>query len=119
MICISVTPVSRKLAKVDILNASRYCDLVEVCLDHLVKEPDVGDLISGFDKPILVSCRRQQDGGQYHGSEEQRLAPLRQAIVAGPEYIELELDTAAGIPRFGETKRVVRHQSQRSAGQGG
>lgn len=116
MICISVTPTSRKLAKADILNASRHCDLVEVCLDHLAKEPDVGDLIKGFSKPILVSCRRQTDGGQWTGSEEDRIKLLRQAIVAGPEYIELELDTAAGIPRFGQTKRVVSYASYKPLG---
>jgi len=111
MICISVTPTSRKLAKVDILNASRNCDMIEVCLDHLAKEPDVGDLISGFDKPILVSCRRKADGGHFTGTEEQRLGLLRQAIGAGPDYIELELDIAGSVPRFGKTKRVISYTS--------
>ncbi|MBX3436472.1 MAG: type I 3-dehydroquinate dehydratase, partial [Planctomycetaceae bacterium] len=32
---------------------------------------------------------------------------LRQAIVAGPDYIELDLDIAAKVPRFGKTKRVI------------
>src|SRR6185503_10937221 len=35
MICISVTPESRQLAKVDIYNAANQCDLVELCLDRL------------------------------------------------------------------------------------
>ncbi len=107
MICISVTPASRKLAKVDILNASRHGDLIEVCLDKLIKQPDIGDLIAGFDKPILISCRRKQDGGQWEGSEEDRLQLLRNAIIAGPAYIELELEIADKIPPFGDVKRVV------------
>lgn len=107
MICISVTPTSRQLAKVDILNAARNADLVEVCLDHLAKEPDIPDLLAGIGKPILFSCRRKEEGGQWDGTEEQRLALLRQAIVAGPAYIELELDIARSIPRFGKTKRVI------------
>ncbi len=107
MICVTVTPTSRTLAKVDLLNAARQGDLVELCLDHLVKEPDVGDLISAIDKPILVSCRRPEDGGHYKGSEEERLMLLRQAIVAGPAYIELDLDIAPKIPRFGEVQRVI------------
>ena len=109
MICISVTPESRRLAKVDILNASRMCDIVEVCLDRLIKVPDVGEMISGFDKPIMVSCRRQQDGGQWEGTDEERMTLLRNAIVAGPEYIELDYETAKGIPRFGNTQRVIAH----------
>jgi len=107
MICISVTPTSRKLAKVDILNASRHGDLIEVCLDKLVKTPDIGDLIRGFEKPILISCRRPEDGGHWEGTEEDRLQLLRNAIIAGPAYIELELDIADTIPPFGDVKRVV------------
>lgn len=107
MICISVVPESRKLAKVDMFNASSQGDLVELCLDHLLKEPDVGDMIKDCKKPLLVSCRRVKDGGKFDGTEEERMGLLRQAIVAGPEYIEIEHDIAKSIPRFGNTKRVV------------
>lgn len=107
MICITVAPESRTLGKVDILNACRFADVVELALDHLIKEPDVKDLIEGFDKPIIVSCRRKQDGGQFDGSEQERMQLLRQAIVAGPAYIELDLDIAPKIPRFGKTQRVI------------
>ena len=88
MICISVTPSSRKLAKVDLLNAARHCDIVELCLDKLIKAPDVGELISVIDRPILVSCRREQDGGNWTGSEADRIQLLRNAVVSGPAYID-------------------------------
>ena len=107
MICISVTPESRRLAKVDLLNASRHCDLIEFCLDYLIKDPDIDDLLDGVSKPVLVSCRRPQDGGHWKGSEEERMQLLRQAIVAGPAYVELDLDIARRVPRFGQTKRVI------------
>jgi 3-dehydroquinate dehydratase / shikimate dehydrogenase len=107
VICVTVTPTSRTLAKVDMLNAARNGDIVELCLDNFAKEPDVKDLITCIDKPVIVSCRRKQDGGQWQGTEEERLMLLRQAIVAGPAYIELDLDIAPNVPRFGETKRVI------------
>lgn len=107
MICISVVPESRQLAKVDIFNAANQADLVEVCLDHLIKEPEIPDLLEGAKKPILLSCRREIDGGHWTGSEDERLLMLRQAIVAGPEWIELEVDIASKIPRFGKTKRLI------------
>ena len=109
MICISVTPASRTLAPADLLNASRKCDLIELCLDHFINEPDVGELIKMVDKPILVSCRREQDGGAWKGTETQRMSLLREAIVAGPAYVELDLEMAQNIPRFGKTKRVIAH----------
>jgi 3-dehydroquinate dehydratase/shikimate dehydrogenase len=107
MICISVTPESRQLAKVDIYNAANQCDLVEVCLDRLQKEPDVKDMISGSKKPVLISCRPPHEGGKFDGTEEERLALLRQAILAGPDYVELDPDSAMKIPRFGKTQRVI------------
>jgi len=113
MICISVTPASRTFAKVDMLNAAHQCDLVELCLDRLIKEPDVGDLLEGIDKPILVSCRTKRDGGQFEGTDEQRMTILRQAIVANPAYIELDYQTAQAIPRFGNVKRVIAYTGLR------
>ena len=112
MICISVTPESRQLAKVDIYNAANQCDLVEVCLDRLHKEPDVKEMISGAKKPILVSCRHPEEGGHFDGTEDERMALLRQAILAEPAYIELDPVTAQKIPRFGKTQRVISFASQ-------
>jgi 3-dehydroquinate dehydratase / shikimate dehydrogenase len=107
MLCISVAPVSRKLAKADLLNAAGQCDLIELCVDHFVKEPDIGEILQGIAKPILVACRRPQDGGKFEGTDDERMTLLRQAIVAGPQYVELPLDTASRIPRFGKTQRVI------------
>jgi 3-dehydroquinate dehydratase/shikimate dehydrogenase len=107
MICITVTPTSRTLAKVDILNAAGQGDIIELCLDHLEKEPDVKDLLSATSKPVIISCRRPQDGGKWKGTEDERLMLLRQAIVAGPAYVELDLDIAPKIPRFGTVQRVI------------
>ena len=84
MLCITVTPTSRTLAKVDLLNAAGQGDIVELCLDHLVKEPDFKELLSVTDKPVIISCRRPQEGGKWGGTDEERIMLLRQAIVAGP-----------------------------------
>jgi len=107
MICISVTPQSRTLAPADLLNAARYGDLIELCLDHFIKTPNVEELLRAIDKPILVSCRKPEDGGSWRFSEAERVQLLRQVIAAEPEYVELDLDIAQQIPRFGKTKRVV------------
>lgn len=114
MLCVAVTPTSRQLAKVDILNAARHAGLVEICVDHLAKGPDFADLFAAAgDVPVLISCRRPEEGGAWAGDEEARLALLRQAIVAGPAYVELDLETAGAIPRFGDVKRVVSHTLRR------
>ena len=111
MLCIAVTPTSRTLAKVDLLNAARRADVVELCLDHLARDPDVGELLEGVPVPVIVSCRREEHGGHYDGPEDRRLNLLRQAVIAGPAYIELDPDAAGALPRFGDTKRLIAHHS--------
>ncbi len=111
MICLTVTPTSRQLAKVDLLNAAAHADMIELCLDSLAKEPNVSEMLEGIDTPVIVSCRRPKEGGNYRHDEEQRLALLRQAIVAGPAYVELEPDAARKIPPFGDVKRIVSYTS--------
>ena len=111
MLCIAVAPESRRLGKVDLFNAAPQCDLIEFRLDRLGKEPDLKEMMEGINKPLLVSCRRKADGGAWDGTEEERLVQLRTAIIAGPAYVELELDVAGQVPRFGSTKRVVSYTS--------
>jgi 3-dehydroquinate dehydratase/shikimate dehydrogenase len=107
MICISIAQESRRLALADMLNAARQCDLLEVRLDRFGKAPELGDLIAKKPKPVIMSCRRPRDGGQWDGSEDERLAILRQCIVGRADYAEIELDAADNIRPFPPTKRVI------------
>ena len=56
---------------------------------------------------MVITCRRASDGGKFSGSEDQRHRLLRTAIAEGVEYVDLEYDVAASIPRFGHTKRII------------
>lgn len=107
MICISIYQESRRFAMADMLNAARQCDLLEIRLDRFSKDPEVGEFLHAKPKPVIFSCRRPQDGGDWDGTEEERLALLRNCIVAGADYVELELDIAGGIRKYGATKRVI------------
>src|SRR5262245_13957940 len=107
MICISIVQESRRFALVDMLNASRQCDLLEVRLDHFAKAPDISELLQAKPKPVIFSCRRPKDGGFWDGSEEERLALLRQCIIGKAEYCEIELDQADQIRKFPPTKRDI------------
>jgi len=107
MICISINQESRRLALADMLNASRRGDLLEIRLDRFGKSPDVGELLSKKAKPVLMSCRRPQDGGYFEGAEQERLAILRQCIVSKADYVEIEFDVADDIRPFPPCKRVI------------
>ena len=84
-------------------------DLVEIRVDCLRREPDLKRLLGERHSPVVFTARRGSDGGLWRGDEEKRLRLLREAIVAGVDYIDLELDIAEKIPRpkFGKTQRII------------
>src|SRR5207244_406596 len=105
MICISIAQESRRFALVDMLNAARQCDLLEVRLDRFGKSPEIAELLTAKPKPVILSVRRPRDGGEWDGSEEERLAILRQCIISKADYVEIELDVAAQVRPFPPAKR--------------
>jgi 3-dehydroquinate dehydratase/shikimate dehydrogenase len=107
MICIAIAQDSRRMALVDMLNAANQCDLLEVRLDRFGKPPDIHEVLARKPKPVIFSCRRPQDGGEWRGTEEERLTLLRQCIVSKADYVEIELDVADQIRKFPPAKRVI------------
>jgi 3-dehydroquinate dehydratase/shikimate dehydrogenase len=81
--------------------------LVELRLDYISGEVNLRRLIHERPSPVVISCRRPEDGGKWSGPEEQRQMLLRTAIAEGVEYVDLEEDVAGGVPRFGKTKRII------------
>ena len=91
--------------------ADRGAQLVELRLDWLGRLPDLGRLLKDRPCPVIITCRRREDQGRWRGTEDQRRMILRNAIVDGVEYVDLEEDIAGEIPRYGDTKRIVSHHN--------
>lgn len=87
--------------------AEQGAGLVELRLDYLQSKVNIKRLIDDRPCGVIITCRRERDGGRFNGTEEDRLLLLRTAIAEGVEYVDLEDDVAAKIPRFGKTKRIV------------
>ena len=81
--------------------------LVELRLDYLGRAVSLSRLLNGRPGPVVVTARRRGDGGRWLKSEQERLMLLRSSIAAGVEYIDIEADVAAQIPRYGNTKRII------------
>jgi len=81
--------------------------LVELRLDYINGQVNLKRLLPERPGPVILTLRRPQDGGKYSGSEEERRMLLRSAIAEGVDYVDLEEDAAAAIPRYGKTKRIV------------
>lgn len=91
--------------------ADRGAELVEYRLDWLGRQPDVTRLLKDRPTPIVATCRKREDRGRWSGSEDNRLKVLREAIVGEVEYVDLELEIAKGIPRYGKTKRIISYHN--------
>ena len=76
--------------------------LVELRLDYINGQINLKRVLTDRPSPVIVTIRRQQDGGKYNGGEEARLMLLRTAIAEGVEYVDLEEDIAT---RFRATAR--------------
>lgn len=91
--------------------AEAGAQLVELRLDCLRREADLPRLLKERYTPIIVTIRKSTDGGLWRGDEEKRRRLLREAIVAGVDYVDLEADTAREIRRFGKTRRIISYHN--------
>ncbi len=87
--------------------------LVELRLDWINGEVNLKRLLAERPCPVIITCRREVDGGKWTAGEQKRLMLLRSAIAEGVDYVDLEDDIAGSIPRFGKTKRIVSHHNFR------
>ena len=85
--------------------------LVELRVDYINGDVGISRLLRDRPCPVILTCRREKDGGKYTGSEESRLMMIRTAIGEGVDYIDLEDDIADKIPRFGKTKRIISYHN--------
>ncbi len=82
-------------------------DIVEMRLDYIGRSIDLRRLLAERHTPVVITCRRREDGGRWEKTEDERVMILRSAIAAGVDYVDLEEDIASDIPRYGSTKRIV------------
>lgn len=112
MICVSIGRTRHKMVVLEHRAlADRGAELVELRLDWLSRLPDLNRLIENRPTPVIITCRRREDGGKWRGSDDQRLTLIRSAIVAGVDYIDIEEDIAKDIPRYGDTKRIISYHN--------
>lgn len=112
MICVSLGRTRHSaFLKGHQLLAEQQAELVELRVDWLRTRPDIGRLLKDRPTPVVVTCRRKEDRGLWRGTEEQRLVTIREAIVSGAEYVDVEVDVAKNVPRYGNTKRIVSYHN--------
>jgi 3-dehydroquinate dehydratase/shikimate dehydrogenase len=89
-------------------------DLVELRIDCLRREPDLKRILKDRPTPMVFTIRRGIDGGLWRGNEEKRQQLIREAIAAAVDYVDLEMDIAPKIRRFGKTKRIISYHNMKT-----
>jgi 3-dehydroquinate dehydratase/shikimate dehydrogenase len=114
VICAVIGRTRHKMVQAEIREAAkRGAKLLEIRLDFLARAPDFKRLLANRPCPMIATVRRHTDGGRWAHSEEERQMLLRQAIVAGFDWIDLETDVADDIRRYGDVKRIVSYHNLR------
>ncbi len=112
VICAVIGRTRHKMMQIEILEAAkRGAKLIELRLDFLTKAPDYKRLLPNRPCPLIATIRRPGDGGRWAGTEDERQMLLRQAIVDGVDWVDLETDIIDKIPRFGKVQRIVSYHN--------
>jgi len=115
MICIPIVGPSMEKALLDISQAEKIADIIELRLD-LIASFDLPTLMQATALPTIVTNRTKTEGGQWKGTEEERVQVLRQAIAAGADYVDIETSTPKELLKSvldnkGQTKIILSYHN--------
>ncbi len=110
MICVSLAEVSADALLSSMQRVGPKADLIEIRLDTL-KDPyslDMEDLLRVRPCPLIFTNRSRNEGGYFSGPEEKRIGLLEKAILAGADYVDLELRTDPAL------RAIIQRESQKA-----
>ncbi len=94
MICLVLNQATLEKNRDLALQMRRWIDIVELRIDFLT--PGEAEAASDFpamvDVPVILTCRRKNDGGTFEGPEKRRLALLEKALDGDFAYVDVEED---------------------------
>lgn len=90
--------------KVDFFDG--HAQLIETRLDFL-DSPGLPSLPEPRSSRYIATCRPGREGGNFQGSEEERIGMLREAVSAGYDWIDVEYDVDLPF-EIPSTTRVIR-----------
>lgn len=111
-ICVIIGRTRHKMVQIELEEAvNRGANFLEVRLDFFAKAVDFKRLFPHKRCPWVATVRRHTDGGRFKGTETERQMMIRQAIVSGFDWVDIETDIADTIKRFRDVKRIVSYHN--------
>lgn len=99
LICIPIRENTLPALKKRLKTAEKHADVVEIWADGLPPETDPNDVVSLASKPLLIVNKGAAEKGKWQGLEEDRIAVLKKYAQAGAAYVDVAIDTDAGLIR--------------------
>ena len=103
-ICAVIAAPDAKAMRMQLRKALRLTRMAELRLDWLSDERQIKAFLrylatTRLRATLIATCRRREAGGRYRGTVTRQLAHLAEAIRAGCEWYDLEIETVRKRPR--------------------
>jgi 3-dehydroquinate dehydratase type I len=92
VICIPIAAATTDAAIERMERAAPLADLVELRIDR-IPGVDLKRLMAARRAPVIVTNRSRQEGGEFAGTEEERVALLTEAVRLDADYVDIEAST--------------------------
>jgi 3-dehydroquinate dehydratase / shikimate dehydrogenase len=99
VICCVIAETKKEQIIEQMKRAKEKADMIEIRLDYLdkIENKDILEIISKKTLPIILTCRKKEEGGKFSGKEEARIEILKFCIESGADYIDIELSSGKEI----------------------
>lgn len=91
MICVSIAPKNMKEARIQLVEAGKLADVVEIRIESIT-DLNIDELLKQPRPEVIITNRRSK---KY--SEIKRVALLYRAIEAGAEYVDIEIKAGKSV----------------------
>lgn len=119
MICVPVVAKTNETAIAQMNEYGPLADVVELRIDF-IKNADPEKLLSAKKGKVIVTARKKDEGGNFEGSEEERLALLKKAIASKADFVDVELNAGEAFVKeiqkeikkySGKTKLIISYHN--------
>lgn len=117
MICVPITARNTEdtISELSLASKNNDVDIIELRLDYISEKEEAEvclvKSLKNTPKPIIVTNRPKREGGNYSGSEDDRLSLLQKAIELGANYVDIEFDSIKHISRRDSSKIIISHHN--------
>jgi 3-dehydroquinate dehydratase/shikimate dehydrogenase len=109
-VCVAIRETTTQQAINSAARAAQWADLVEFRADY-IRDLDVKCLLRRKPCPVLFTLRSSREGGEYRGSEKNRLETILEAASCGADYVDVEYSSFWRVvaDAVGSEKVVLSH----------